>query len=120
MIKVKVNGAIYEADVNGLMTDRTWDNRESKSILLEMRHEDALSVFSDGVTWSILMDIETPVIDENGELTGEVTVTTEEYDNSEFCIAGDVTDHRNGFVTVKMGKLTDLEEAYEILLGGAE
>ena len=43
-----------------------------------------------------------------------------EFDNSEFCIAGDLTDHRDGTITAKMGKLTDLEEAYEIMFGGDE
>jgi hypothetical protein len=43
-----------------------------------------------------------------------------EFDNSEYNIAGDLTDHRDGTITAKMGKLTDLEEAYEIMLGGIE
>ena len=30
----------------------------------------------------------------------------------------EVTDHRDGRITAKMGKLTPLEEAYEIMLGG--
>ena len=42
----------------------------------------------------------------------------DEYDNSDFNIAGDVTDHRDGTMSIKMGKATDLEDAYELLYGG--
>ena len=42
----------------------------------------------------------------------------EEFDNSEFCIRGDLTVHVDGTCTVKMGKPTDLEDAYEMLYGG--
>ena len=41
-----------------------------------------------------------------------------EFDNSEFCIRGDLTVHTDGTCTVKMGKPTDLEDAYEMLYGG--
>lgn len=37
-----------------------------------------------------------------------------------FNIAGDVTDHRDGTVSITMGRMTDLEEAYELLYGGNE
>ena len=43
-----------------------------------------------------------------------------EFDNSDFCVAGDVTDHRDGTVTVKMGKLTALEETLLMIYGGEE
>lgn len=40
------------------------------------------------------------------------------YDNSDYCVAGDITDHRDGTVTVKMGRLTALEETLELIYGG--
>ena len=46
--------------------------------------------------------------------------TEAEWDNSAFSLSGDITDHRDGTVTIKMGKPTDLEDAYEMLLGGDE
>lgn len=118
MIKVKINDMIYEADVSGLMNDRDWDNRESKSIKLKMSHDEAISTFSNGASWFVLVDVNSFVVDEYGNQTDEMILKTEEYNNSDYCIAGDVVDHRDGTVTVKMGKLTELEEAYEILLGG--
>mgnify|MGYP003289964792 CR=1 FL=1 len=39
-------------------------------------------------------------------INGEEVVITEEFDNSDFCVAGDVTDHRDGTVTVKLANGT--------------
>lgn len=108
-IYVKINDTQYPASITGKLNDRDWDNRASKAILLEMNYADALSIFVDDVQWSIIQEVET-VVDEINEETGESTpITTtelEEYDNSEYSIAGDIIDHRNGYVTVKMGKPT--------------
>ena len=130
MIFVKINEILYPASIDGRIADFEWDNRESKSITLEMDYANAIELFVDGLAWSIVMQEEAPVyymdennepiLDENGEYILINTVTQkEEFDNSEYSLAGDITDHRDGTVTVKMGKLTDLEEAYELLLGGA-
>ena len=130
MTYVKINGTLYPATISGKMSDKEWDDRPSKSIKLEMTHDEAVSLFVDGVAWSIICEntVSNPEYDDEGNIVvdGEghfvmvESTTTEEYDNSEYSLAGDVTDHRDGTVTVKMGKLTDLEEAYEIMLGGAE
>lgn len=101
---VKINDALYPATVRGKMVDIDWDNRESKAITLEMNHATASGLFVDGLAWSIVHQ------PEEGD--------AQEYDNADFCVAGDIIDHRDGTVTVKMGKLTDLEEAYELMLGG--
>lgn len=119
MIFVKINETLHPASVSGKVADKEWDNRESKSIKLEMDYNTAIGLFVDGVTWSIVDQHEVPVFDENGEQTGTELKETE-FDNSEYNLAGDITDHRDGTITAKMGKLTDLEEAYEIMLGGAE
>ena len=117
MILVKINNELYPATVSGKVADKDWDNRESKSIKLEMDYTTAIGLFVDGMTWSIVQQEEVPVFDENGEQTGTELKETE-FDNSEYNLAGDITDHRDGTITVKVGKLTDLEQAYEILLGG--
>lgn len=117
MIFVKVKNTLYPATVSGRMLDRDWDNRDSKSITLEMDYATAAETFVDGLKWSIVQQEEEPVFDEDGKQTGTETKETE-FDNSEYNLAGDLTDHRDGTITVKMGKLTDLEEAYEIMLGG--
>lgn len=119
MTFMKINEILYPSIVSGKVADRDWDNRESKSIKLEMDYSTAIGLFVDGLAWSIIQRDEVPVYDENGIQTGTEMRETE-FDNSEYCIAGDLTDHRDGTITAKMGKLTDLEEAYEIMFGGAE
>lgn len=121
MTYIKINETLYPATVSGRVSDNEWDKRESKSITLEMDYETAKSLFVDGAAWSIVQQQEVPVFkqDENGEPVQTGTEMQEtEFDNSEYSLAGDITDHRDGTVTVKMGKLTDLEMAYEIMLGG--
>lgn len=103
MIYVKVNETITPAMISGCMSDNSWDGRESKSITLELSYDVVNKLFNDGVTWSIVMDTEIEQED------GTVVTTQEEYDNSEFCIAGDITDHRDGTISVKMGKFTTEE-----------
>ena len=71
-----------------------------------------------------------PVYDESGNPTGETTEQVQEFDNSDFCVAGSITDNRNRTCTCKMGKKTeveilretsaDAEQAAKILLGEAE
>lgn len=129
MIYVKVGGTRYPAQIAGKIADRDWEGRETKSITLAMSHAAANELFVDGAAWSIIEQGEHPVyqknesgelaLDENGQPIQTSTEPYEtEWDNSEFSLAGDITDHRDGTVTVKMGKLTDLEEAYEMMLGG--
>lgn len=99
MTNVKINETEYPATIDGQVSDYTWDGRETKSITLEMAHADAAELFVDDAAWSIVHD-------------------GTEYDNSDYSVAGDITDHRDGTLTVKMGKPTDLELAYEELYGG--
>ena len=119
MIFVKINNKLYPATISGRVADKDWDNRSSKAITLEMDYETASKLFVDGLAWSIVLQDNVPVYDENGVQTG-TEMQEDVFDNSEYSIAGDITDHRDGTITVKMGKLTDLEEAYEIMLGGIE
>ena len=129
MTYIKINETIYPATVSGRVQDNDWDKRESKSITLEMDYATANALFVDGLAWSIVQQNEVPAyqVDENGKLVldesgAPIQTGTEmqetEFDNSEFVLAGDLTDHRDGTITAKMSKLTDLEEAYEIMLGG--
>ena len=117
MTHIKINETLYPATVNGRMQDKDWDSRESKAITLDMDYATAAALFVDGLAWSIVQQQEVPVFDEEGNQI-DVKVAETEFDNSEYNLAGDITDHRDGTMTVKMGKLTDLEEAYEIMLGG--
>ena len=105
MTYVKINDTLYPAVINGRMADIEWDNRESKAISLEMDYATANKLFVDGLEWSIVEEAE----DDNG------IIQQVEWDNSEFTVAGSITDHRNGRVTVKMGKITDSEALAELM-----
>lgn len=124
MIYIKVDDALYPAVINGKMVDYEWDNRSSKSITLEMTHDEVIALLPDNIAWSIVQETEEPAynadgspkLDSNGKQV--MKTVTAEWDNSEYSMSGDVIDHRNGKVTIKMGKSTDLEDAYEMLIGG--
>lgn len=103
MTYVKINGTTYPAVINGKHIDREWNDRESKTITLEMPYADAAALFVDGLAWSILMDVEQEQED------GSTTTVHEEYDNSDYSMAGSITDNRDGTLAVKMGKPTKIE-----------
>lgn len=108
MTYVKINDTLYPAEISGRLEDNSWGGRASKTIRLEMAYSTAVALFVDDLEWSIYED---GVYD---NVTGE----PEEYDNSDYCVAGDITDHRDGYVSVKMGKPTDAE-LLAIITGGA-
>lgn len=105
---IEINKVKYPAVITGRLRDNDWDNRESKAITVEMSYEDAMNLFVDEVKWYIVQDVEERVeqIDENGETTFTTVIKDEYYDNSDYSIAGDIINHRNGKITVKMGKPT--------------
>lgn len=103
MTYVKVNGTTYTAVINGKHIDREWNDRESKSITLAMDYATALALFVDGLNWSIVMDVEKEQED------GSIVTVQEEYDNSDYSMAGSITDNRDGTLAVKMGKPTQIE-----------
>lgn len=108
MIYFKANNTEYPASIAGKMTDREWDNRKSKAITLEMTYAEAAQLFVNGLSWSIVQR----------ETEGSET-TEQEWDNSDYCVAGAITDNRDGTITAKMGKktasdvLAELEAAYD-------
>ena len=124
MYYVKIHDVLYPATINGSLQDRAWDNRDSKTIKLEMTHAEAAATFVDGLAWSIVHQFEVPVyqkdendeyvLDENGNPIQTGTEMQEtEYDNSDYCVAGDITDHRDGTLSIKMGKPTQIEQLEE-------
>lgn len=124
MTYIKANGKIYPAVVSRRMEDYGWDSREVKAITLEMAYSEVLDLLHDNTPWSII--VKEPLLDDNGnqalDEAGNLILDEEgtEIDMSEYSMSGDITDHRDGTVTIKMGKPTDLENAYEMLIGGDE
>lgn len=110
MTYVKINDTLYPATVYGSMKDRAWGDRDSKTIKLAMDYATGAWLFVDGLAWSIVMDIEQMQADGSSVITGR-----EEYDNSEYDVAGPITDNRDGTLSVKMGKKTDGEMLTELM-----
>lgn len=130
MTYIKTNGTEYPASIAGRMADRDWGGRASKSITLTMTHAAAVQLFVDGLSWSIVQRDTVPVYGTDGNPTGATEEQVQEWDNSDFCVAGPIADNRDGTCTCKMGKkteaelmqerLNDAETAAKILLGEAE
>lgn len=119
MIYFKANKTEYPASIAGRMNDRDWGGRESKAITLEATYAEAAQLFVDGLIWSIVQRDTVPVYGADGNPTGETTEQVQEWDNSDFCVAGSITDNRDGTCTCKMGKktasdvLAELEATYD-------
>lgn len=128
MIYVKINDTLYPATITGEDKDWNWGERPSKSITVEMSHAEADALFVDGASWSMVerVEVRKPKLDENGfpvfDASGMVVVDgTEiretEQDCSDYDLAGDLIDHRNGKITAKMGKHT-ADELLAVIMGG--
>lgn len=108
-IHIKVNNTEYPATVNGNLVDRNWNGRDTKTIYLTMSYDAVAALLPDNTPWSIVRRDMVDVLDEQGKPTGETKEVVNEYDNSEYSLAGDITDHRDGTVSIKMGKPTESE-----------
>lgn len=127
---IMINNTEYPAKIDGVLQNPRWDRRDTKAITLKMTHETAVSLFVDGLAWGIKQINTYPVFDGKGQPTGETKTETQTFDNSDYSVAGSITDNRDGTVTCMMGKPTetetlraekaDAELAAKILLGEAE
>ena len=114
MIYFKANNTEYPASIAGKITDRDWGGRESKAVTLTMEYTAASQLFVDGLSWSIVQRDTVPVYDKDGNPTAETEEQVQEWDNSDYNVAGSITDNRNGTCTCKMGKKTQLETEQEL------
>lgn len=115
MTYIKVNNTLYPATIDGRIADYEWDRRDTKSIMLNMTYAEVLALLPDNTPWSIVQkdtvqkisEDGQPMVDDNGDpVTEEVTT---EFDNSEYSMSGVIRDNRDGTVTIKMGKPTEIE-----------
>lgn len=95
-------------------------NRDSVRLTIEANINDALTTLVNNTVWGIReYDVDPE--------TGNELETYNDYDYSEYCIASDIIDHRDGSLTIYMAKKTEDEikieqlqensEALAILLG---
>lgn len=130
-LSIMINTTEYPIlSCDGVLRNNQWDRRDTKAIRLAMTHEQASALFVDGLAWSLVQRDTFPVFDEDGNPTDETKEETQVFDNSDYCVAGTITDNRDGTVTCMMGRQTELEiaqaaladaeTAAKILLGEAE
>lgn len=110
-IYIKVNNTEYPATITGILKDREWNEREVKNIRLTMTATDAAVLLPDNTPWSIVQRDTVPKYDSDGQPTGETEEVVNEWDNSAYSLSGAITDHRDGTVSIKMGKPTEAETA---------
>lgn len=92
-MQIKLNGTLYECQkMITHIQDYGWDMRDNEELLMRMSHAEADALFVNGIEWSYLLDDGTEV------------------DRSEYSLAGEIIDHRNGTVSVRMGKPTAIEK----------
>ena len=103
MIYLKVQENEYPAYISGRLIDRDWDGRASRTVTLTMAYAQAAQLFVDGLNWAIVRRGD----DAHG--------TAQEQDCSDYCVAGPITDNRDGTLTVKMCQYTQLEKALQEL-----
>lgn len=110
-IYVKVNNTEYPAEINGNPKDRSWGERDTKTVTLTMPYAQAAALLPDNTPWSIVQRKTVNKLDNDGNPTGETEEVVNEWDNSEYSLSGAITDHRDGTVSIKMGKPTETESA---------
>lgn len=108
---IKVGGQEYPATCVYNYKDRNWDMRETQTVHLTMPYAQAAALLPSGTPWSNVFRETKDVLDADRNPTGETEEVVTEEDMSEYSIAGDITDHRDGTVSIKMGKPTETENA---------
>ena len=89
--------------------------RSCLRIKLESTYEEVSELFQDGIQYTLISYVENA--DERDE-NGDPIVDIIQYDKSDFSLACDIVDHRDGTLDVYMGKLTTEEELLIQLYSG--
>lgn len=108
---IKLNNTEYPAEINGNPKDRSWSERDTKTITLTMTTSEVAALLPNNTPWRIVLRETVDKLDNDGNPTGETKEVVNEWDNSEYSLSGAITDHRDGTVSIKMGKPTETESA---------
>lgn len=108
---LKVNGQEYPATLIYNYKDRNWDMRETQTVQLTMPYAQAAALLPSGTPWSNVFRETKDKLDNDGNPTGETEEVVTEEDMSAYSLAGQITDYRDGTVSIKMGKPTEAENA---------
>lgn len=108
---IKVNEQEYPATCIYIYKDRNWDMRESVAVHLTMPYAQAAALLPDNTPWSNVFRETKDKLDNDGNPTGQTEEVVTEEDMSAYSLAGEIVDHRDGTVSIKMGKPTEAETA---------
>lgn len=108
---IKVNGQEYPATCIYNYKDRNWDMRETQTVHLTMPYAQAAALLPSGTPWSNVFRETKDKLDNDGNPTGKTEEVVTEEDMSAYSLSGAITDHRDGTVSIKMGKPTETESA---------
>ena len=108
---IKVNGQEYPATCVYNYKDRNWDMRETQTVHLTMPYAQAAALLASGTPWSNVFRETKDVPDADRNPTGQTEEVVTEEDMSAYSMSGAITDHRDGTVSIKMGKPTETENA---------
>ena len=86
--------------------DSAW-GRSTCTVTIKGSAADIAALLPDNAPWSLIERED--VLDESGAPTGQTV--DHERDMSEYSLSGDIIDHRDGTVSIKMGKPTEEESA---------
>jgi hypothetical protein len=86
--------------------DSAW-GRPTCTVTIKGSAAEIAALLPNNAPWSLIERED--VLDESGMPTGQTV--DHERDMSEYSLSGDITDHRNGTVSIKMGKPTEAESA---------
>lgn len=108
---IKVGGQEYPATLIYNYKDRNWDMRETQTAQLTMPYAQAASLLTTGTPWFNVFRETVDKLDNDGNPTGQTEEVVTEEDMSAYSLAGEIVDHRDGTVSIKMGKPTETENA---------
>lgn len=108
---IKVNGQEYPATLIYNYKDLNWDMRETQTVHLTMPYAQAAALLPDNTPWSKVFRETKDKLDNDGNPTGQTEEVVTEEDMSAYSLAGEIVDHRDGTVSIKMGKPTEAETA---------
>lgn len=114
---VRINNIDFPTiEINGSLQDPQWDNRHTKVIRFEhMTYSDVVTLLPNNTQWDIVCIWDENIYNEEETEIIDTIQHTDIFDNGDFCLTGPIIDWRDGSISIKMGKLTDLEEAYLLL-----
>lgn len=86
--------------------DSAW-GRPTCTVTIKASAAEIAALLPNNAPWSLIERED--ALDESGMLTGQTV--DHERDMSDYSLSGDITDHRDGIVSIKMGKPTEEESA---------